>query len=81
MARTQLFLLSVGIREDRLRFRQHLKTEMAHYATGQTALQIDASVSILLSAIAVAVLLLHQIDLILFFCLTIICYINRLLGC
>lgn len=32
VARTQLFLLSVGIRAEGLRFRQHLSTEMAHYA-------------------------------------------------
>jgi glycyl-tRNA synthetase len=32
MARTYLFLLSVGIRKEHLRFRQHLPTEMAHYA-------------------------------------------------
>ena len=33
MARTHLFLLSVGIDSTKLRFRQHLKTEMAHYAS------------------------------------------------
>jgi len=32
MARTYLFLLHVGIRKEHLRFRQHLPTEMAHYA-------------------------------------------------
>jgi len=32
MARTYMFLLSVGIRQEHLRFRQHLPTEMAHYA-------------------------------------------------
>jgi glycyl-tRNA synthetase len=32
MARTYMFLTSVGIREEHLRFRQHLPTEMAHYA-------------------------------------------------
>lgn len=42
MARTQLFLLSVGIRADCLRFRQHLKTEMAHYAQGQSMLLLQA---------------------------------------
>lgn len=31
MARTQLFLIAAGIDGSRLRFRQHLKTEMAHY--------------------------------------------------
>lgn len=32
MARIQLFLLKVGILPDRLRFRQHMNNEMAHYA-------------------------------------------------
>lgn len=32
MARIQLFLLKVGIDEKRLRFRQHMGNEMAHYA-------------------------------------------------
>ena len=32
MARTQLFLVASGIDPQRLRFRQHLSTEMAHYA-------------------------------------------------
>uniref|UniRef100_A0A1L8DFH3 Glycine--tRNA ligase n=1 Tax=Nyssomyia neivai TaxID=330878 RepID=A0A1L8DFH3_9DIPT len=32
MARIQQFLLKVGIRPDRLRFRQHMSNEMAHYA-------------------------------------------------
>merc|ERR1711924_496419 len=32
IARTALFLMSVGIKEKHLRFRQHLPTEMAHYA-------------------------------------------------
>lgn len=32
IARTHLFLLSAGIKEERLRFRQHLANEMAHYA-------------------------------------------------
>ena len=33
MARTYLFLLRVGIAPEKLRFRQHLLTEMAHYAS------------------------------------------------
>jgi glycyl-tRNA synthetase len=33
MARTQLFLLSCGIHADKIRFRQHRATEMAHYAS------------------------------------------------
>ena len=32
MARTQEFLLEIGIHPERLRFRQHRKDEMAHYA-------------------------------------------------
>lgn len=32
VARTQLFLLKVGINPEKLRFRQHLQHEMAHYA-------------------------------------------------
>ena len=33
MARTYLFLLRVGIQPEKMRFRQHLLTEMAHYAS------------------------------------------------
>lgn len=33
MARTQLFLEKIGINPKKMRFRQHLRTEMAHYAT------------------------------------------------
>lgn len=32
MARIQQFLIKVGIQADRLRFRQHMGNEMAHYA-------------------------------------------------
>lgn len=32
MARTQMFFERIGIDKNRMRFRQHLKTEMAHYA-------------------------------------------------
>jgi glycyl-tRNA synthetase len=32
IARTYLFLLKLGVDEPRLRFRQHLEKEMAHYA-------------------------------------------------
>lgn len=32
MARIQMFLIKVGILPDRLRFRQHMNNEMAHYA-------------------------------------------------
>ncbi|EZG83326.1 glycyl-tRNA synthetase [Gregarina niphandrodes] len=33
MGRTYLFLVSIGINPEGLRFRQHLETEMAHYAS------------------------------------------------
>lgn len=33
LARVQLFLLKIGIDPKRLRFRQHMANEMAHYAT------------------------------------------------
>jgi glycyl-tRNA synthetase (class II) len=32
LARINLFLTKIGIKVERLRFRQHLKNEMAHYA-------------------------------------------------
>jgi glycyl-tRNA synthetase len=32
MARIHLFLTKIGIKGDRLRFRQHMSNEMAHYA-------------------------------------------------
>jgi len=34
MARTYLFLLRIGVHKDKIRFRQHLANEMAHYAVG-----------------------------------------------
>lgn len=33
LARVQMFLLKIGINPERLRFRQHMSNEMAHYAT------------------------------------------------
>lgn len=33
IARTYLFLIECGVRTDAIRFRQHMKDEMAHYAT------------------------------------------------
>lgn len=33
MARTQLYAVSIGLDREKLRFRQHLSTEMAHYAS------------------------------------------------
>eukprot|EP00743_Colponemidia_sp_Colp-15_P002864 GILK01003102.1.p1 GENE.GILK01003102.1~~GILK01003102.1.p1 ORF type:complete len:703 (-),score=136.42 GILK01003102.1:135-2201(-) len=43
MARTHLFLVKIGIRPDCLRFRQHLKTEMAHYASDCWDAEIETS--------------------------------------
>lgn len=40
MARTQLFMLRIGMSRDKLRFRQHLSTEMAHYAADCWDLEI-----------------------------------------
>jgi hypothetical protein len=37
VGRTAQFMLSVGIRKEHLRFRQHLPSEMAHYACGERA--------------------------------------------
>lgn len=43
MARTQLFMERIGMDPARLRFRQHLTTEMAHYATDCWDLEIKSS--------------------------------------
>jgi glycyl-tRNA synthetase len=43
MARTQLFMEKLGMDPQRLRFRQHLTTEMAHYATDCWDLEIQSS--------------------------------------
>lgn len=43
MARTQLFLEKVGVNPNRMRFRQHLKTEMAHYASDCWDMEIHMS--------------------------------------
>jgi len=43
MARTQLFLEKIGMDPTRLRFRQHLTTEMAHYAADCWDLEIQTS--------------------------------------
>lgn len=43
MARTYLFLEKVGVNPQRMRFRQHLKTEMAHYACDCWDLEIHLS--------------------------------------
>ena len=40
MARTQLFMCRIGMIESKLRFRQHLATEMAHYAADCWDLEI-----------------------------------------
>ncbi len=43
MARTQLFMEKIGMDASRLRFRQHLTTEMAHYACDCWDLEIKSS--------------------------------------
>ena len=43
MARTQLFMEKIGLDPSRLRFRQHLTTEMAHYACDCWDLEIKSS--------------------------------------
>jgi glycyl-tRNA synthetase len=43
MARTQLFLLRIGINADKLRFRQHKSNEMAHYASDCWDAEIKSS--------------------------------------
>ena len=43
MARTQLFMERIGMDPARMRFRQHLKTEMAHYACDCWDLEIQSS--------------------------------------
>ena len=40
MARTQLFMLRIGMNSEKLRSRQHLSTEMAHYAADCWDLEI-----------------------------------------
>jgi glycyl-tRNA synthetase len=43
MARTQLYMEKIGMDVNRLRFRQHLATEMAHYAADCWDLEIQSS--------------------------------------
>ncbi|CAN6445479.1 unnamed protein product [Victoria cruziana] len=43
IGRTYLFLTSLGINKDRLRFRQHLPNEMAHYAADCWDAEIECS--------------------------------------
>lgn len=43
LARCQLFLHRVGIKAEKLRFRQHLENEMAHYATDCWDAEIETS--------------------------------------
>ncbi|CAM9762579.1 unnamed protein product [Chrysoparadoxa australica] len=43
MARTQLFLEKIGMDPERMRFRQHLATEMAHYASDCWDMEIKTS--------------------------------------
>ena len=43
MTRTQMWLEKVGVNPKRMRFRQHLKTEMAHYAADCWDMEIEMS--------------------------------------
>ena len=43
LGRTFLFLTKVGIREEHIRFRQHLQTEMAHYAVDCWDAEVETS--------------------------------------
>lgn len=43
MARTQLFLEAIGVDPKRMRFRQHLRTEMSHYAADCWDMEIQSS--------------------------------------
>ncbi|CAM9690560.1 unnamed protein product, partial [Laminaria digitata] len=43
MTRTQLFLEMIGMDPERMRFRQHLSTEMAHYAADCWDMEINVS--------------------------------------
>lgn len=43
MCRTYIFLTEAGINKDNLRFRQHLKNEMAHYAKDCWDAEIETS--------------------------------------
>lgn len=43
LGRSYLFLTSVGIREDGIRFRQHTKKEMAHYACDCWDAEVETS--------------------------------------
>jgi len=41
LARIYLFLTTIGTSKDKLRFRQHMSNEMAHYASGKRDLLIS----------------------------------------
>lgn len=43
IARTYVFLTGLGIKKERLRFRQHLQNEMAHYAQDCWDAEIECS--------------------------------------
>jgi len=43
MTRTQMWLEKIGVNPKRMRFRQHLKTEMAHYAADCWDMEIEMS--------------------------------------
>jgi len=44
IARTYLFFVSIGIKADHIRFRQHLPTEMAHYANDCWDPEVETSI-------------------------------------
>jgi glycyl-tRNA synthetase len=43
IGRTYLFMLSIGVTDNRMRFRQHLKHEMAHYAADCWDAEVECS--------------------------------------
>jgi glycyl-tRNA synthetase len=45
MARTAQWATTIGVKPDKMRFRQHLRTEMAHYATDCWDLEIKVSLA------------------------------------
>jgi glycyl-tRNA synthetase len=45
LARIQLFLLKIGVDKSKIRFRQHMRNEMAHYATDCWDVELLTSMS------------------------------------
>jgi glycyl-tRNA synthetase len=45
MARTHMWLAKIGVDPKKMRFRQHLKTEMAHYASDCWDMEVLVSVN------------------------------------